>query len=206
MKSPKVLFLLYILTLFSCINNIQLNKESAKKSTFVDSVKIKEKIDRDEYLEDSIKYASVKKFVVIKKEGTHKYGGITKIEYLSIHQLINNIIKQSKKEMWTDQELSKKIGIYKKGFKGGLLNLDIERGTIGHANMDYFTLILRDLNEQEIMRHTFDSDIAETPINNDYWWNLGSVNIPNKIQYPFYVYVIDGLTSDKFKFEVRPSN
>jgi hypothetical protein len=53
------------------------------------------------------------------------------------------------------------------------------------------------------MRKELDSDIPETPIRNTQWWNLTLIKIPNKIDYPFYVYVIDDLSNGgPIKFEV----
>ncbi len=195
-----------MLNVLSCKNIKNKNvKELTNKLSFSDSVKLNIISEEQEYIKDSIQNASIKKFSVKKIQGSHKYGGNTRIKYKSLHQLLNETIKKSKKEMWTDIELSETIDTYKKGFKGGALFLDIERGTIGHANMEYYTLILQNLKEKEVMRHVFKPDIPNTPIDNDFWWNTGVVNIPQLIEYPFYVYVIDGLTSDKYKFEVIPS-
>ena len=133
-----------MLVVLSCTNIKNKNvKELTNKLSFSDSIKLKIISEEQEYINDSIQNASIKKFHFKKIQGSHKYGGNTRIKYKSLHQLLNETIKKSKKEMWTDNELSETIETYKKSFKGGALFLDIERGTIGHANMEYYTIIVK---------------------------------------------------------------
>lgn len=198
-----IFYFISILCLISCNNQIE-NKDEVPLSK-LDSFKIKRKSQEQEYLKDSIQYASIKRFIITKIEGKHKYRGKTYIEYKSLHQLLKNIKLEAKNEMWTNEKLDEKIKIYKKDFRGGMLILHVDRETIGHANMEEFTLIVKSSKDEEIMRYTFGYDAPEIPNGDDFWWNIGGKNIPTKVDYPFYVYVIDGLTSDKFKFEIKPA-
>ncbi len=128
------------------------------------------------------------------------FRGKTKLSYKSYETVVKEAKEQAAKKMWTANKLSNRIAI---AGKGGQLKLHIERSTIGAANFKYFTVVVEDSNGIEVMRKELDSDIPETPIRNTQWWNLTLIKIPNKIDYPFYVYVIDDLSNGgPIKFEV----
>ena len=104
--------------------------------------------------------------------------------------------------MWTDAKLADNIYSFKATDKDGRIQMYIERPSIGSANLEYFTIIIKDKDEKELYRETLEQDIPETPNSNDMWWNLGYAYPNIKLTPPFYIYVVDRLEDAPFKFEV----
>jgi hypothetical protein len=202
-KSTLLLLIAFGIIFFSCSsNNEQKGKENIvlqNQLYLLDSIN---KADELEFRQDSIDAKQIKGYSVKKLAGKHKYGGITKIEYKSLSQILSELEKKSKNEMWSNEEKQSKIDAYKIICKGGEIRLDIERTTIGAANTEYFSIIIKDIDEKEICRFDLDSDTPETPILNDYWWNISIQPIDKRIKTPFYIYVVDRLEDTPFKFEV----
>ena len=197
--------------LFSCNSNNGQNASGGKTSVMTDnssaiqdSIKNAEELEFQEARQDSVDAMQIKGYLVKKLSGKHKYSGVTKIEYKSLSQILSEIEKKAKKEMWTNEDKQSKIVAYKSFSKGGQIRLDIERTTIGAANTEYFSIIIKDIDEKELCRFDLESRIPETPNSNDYWWNIGIQTIEKRIKAPFYVYVIDRLEDAPFKFEVTP--
>lgn len=200
--------------LFSCNSNTgQKNKESNQTQTVdsimkyveqavVDSLKKADALALELFRQDSIDALQIKGYSVKKVSGKHKYGGYTKVEYQSLTQLIAETRKESEKEMWTKEKLQSTIDLYKSTCIGGQIRLDIERTTIGGANTEYFTIIIKDNAENELYRETLDSDVPNPSRSNDNWWNIKSCWLDKRIKAPFYVYIVDALEDAPFKFEV----
>jgi hypothetical protein len=191
--------------LFSCNTGQKSsdNQTSAKtdnSSAIQDSIKKAKEFEFQQARQDSIEATQIKGYSIKKLSGKHKYGGVTKIEYQSLAQLIDEAKQQSEKEMWTKQKLQSTINAYKSSCKGGQVRLYIERTTIGSANTEMFSVIIKDTNESELFRVELDSDIPE--YSSDNWWNYGYAYIDKRIKVPFYVYVVDKLEEAPFKFEV----
>ena len=197
--------------LFSCnINSGQRNSGTQaqnktsdnKSSELEDSIKKVNKIELAEIRQDSLDAIQIKEYSVKILSGKHKYGGVTKIQYQSLTQLIADAIKDSEKEMWSKEKLQSRIDLYKRACIGGIIRLDIERTTIGSANTEYYSIIIKDIAENELYRVDLESDIPETPNSNDYWWNIHREWIAKRIKAPFYVYVVEIGQDAPFKFEV----
>ncbi|PHR49845.1 MAG: hypothetical protein COA32_01540 [Fluviicola sp.] len=218
MKQMKpLIFAVIIITFYSCTSNSEktLKNDSVERNIAItqfqdsiqkvnDSVRKVEEFAIAQLKKDSIEDSQIKRYSVEKISGKHKYGGATKIQYKSLFQLLSEIEKKAKKEMWTYEEKKSKIDAYKSFYKGGEIRLDIERTTLGAANTKYFSIIIKDLDENELYRKDLDSNIPETPKSNDYWWNISIEGIDKRIRAPFYVYVVDKLEDAPFKFEVTP--
>ena len=180
-------------------------KDSIRKVKELEIAQIKQdSIEDAQTKQDSIEDAQIKSYSIRKISGKHKYGGVTKIEYKSLSQILSETEKKAKKEMWTSEDLQSKLESYKSIYIGGQIRLDIERITIGSANTEYFSIIIKDIDENELYRVDLDSDIPETPNSNDYWWNISIKGIDKRIRAPFYVYIVDKLEDAPFKFEVSP--
>ena len=149
---------------------------------------------------DSVKDVGIKGYLSKLFEGKHKYGGYTKVSYMNTLQLLTNARKTSIKEMWNSEKLESKIINYKNYCRGGQLRIDIGRPTIGAANTEMFTIIIKDSADIEIFRQDLDSNIPETPSADDNWWNIEIINLEKKIRPPFNVYVVDRLQDYPFKF------
>jgi hypothetical protein len=211
MKQMRILiFSVSLIAFYACTSNPErkVDKDSEDKDLIntqvQDSIRKVKELEIAQIKQDSIEDAQIKSYSIRKISGKHKYGGTTKIEYKSLSQILSETEKKAKKEMWTSEDLQSKLEAYKSLYIGGQIRLDIERTTIGAANTEYFSIIIKDLAENELYRVDLDSDIPETPISNDYWWNISIVGIDKRIRAPFYVYIVDRLQDAPFKFEVSP--
>jgi len=153
------------------------------------------------------KEKTVYEHTIIRHEGNNDIGGITNIGYESLEQIIEKIEKRAEEEMWAEEEKNNMIESFKTYAQGGIINLYITRLTIHAANLEMFTVIVRDSTDQnEIYRENIERDIPNTPrTDSDYWWNYTGVAIPVEVSGTLFVYVIDKLGGDnnKFKFEIK---
>ncbi len=178
------------------------NNSTSQKISKIDSFKQAEKLAIQQLEQDSIEALQIRGYSVKKISGKHKYGGKTTIEYKSLMQLIAETKKQADKEMWTKNQLDVTLMSLKKLSIGGQVRLDIERTTIGSANTEFFTIIVKDSAENEVFRKTFDSSVPNPSSLNDNWWNIALCSINKRIKTPFYIYIVDALEDAPFKFEV----
>ena len=211
MKQMRILiFSVSLIAFYACTSNPdrKVDKNSEVKDSIntqvQDSIKKVKELEIAQIKLDSIEDAQIKGYSIRKISGKHKYGGVTNIEYKSLSQILSETEKKAKKEMWTGEDLQSKLEAYKSLYIGGQIRLDIERTTIGAANTEFFSIIIKDLAENELYRVDLDSDIPETPNSNDYWWNISITGIDKRIRAPFYVYIVDRLEDAPFKFEVSP--
>lgn len=153
--------------------------------------------------QDSIENSQIKGYSVKKISGNHKYGGKTKIKYTSLFQMISDLEKKAEKEMMSKEDVNEQMNFFKSTSFGGQIQLDIDRGTIGAADTEGFTIIVKDINdEKELFRQKLGSKTPNYYNSSDDWWNIAIINFNKRIKAPFHVYVIDPVTSDNHKFEV----
>lgn len=170
-----------------------------------DSIKKSQQAELELFKQDSIEALQIKGYSVKKISGKQKYSGEkTTVIYISLSQYIKELNEDAKREMWTKAELESTIAKYKKYALGGIVELKIERSTIGAANTDMFTVIIKDSADIELYREELESRIPNTPNGSDNWWNVGSAFLPRRIQMPFYIYVVDKLADAPYKYEVTP--
>tara|TARA_B110000046_G_C13004294_1_gene403617 strand:- start:1797 stop:2396 length:600 start_codon:yes stop_codon:yes gene_type:complete len=145
---------------------------------------------------------------VVKLEGEVSVYSMTNIGFESYEYRLETINKTAKKEMWTEAKLEKELKFYEH-YKGGLIHLRIGRSSIGAGNTEYFTIIVKDLDENEISRRTLGSDIPSVPTGAGgadvrLWRNYGGEYLEEKIPANFYVYVVDALSdAPPYKFLVK---
>jgi len=194
-----------ITVLFSCNSNTGEkgagNQTNANKiSSKEDSInKIKE-IELVQLRQDSIDNLKIKGYSIKKLSGKDRYDGVTKIEYQSLIQLLDETRKTSEKEMWTKEKLQSTLNEKISTCKGGEVKLYIERNSIGSAETKWFSIIIKDLSEKELFRVDLENEI---PVYiTDKWVNISYYNVDKRIKAPFYVYIIDKLEEAPFKFEV----
>ncbi len=157
-----------------------------------------------ELRQDSIDASQITGYSVEKISGTHKYSGTTDIKYKSLAQLIKETTTESEKEMWTKEDLDKRISFLRNSSVGGRISLFVERRTLEAAKTNRYTVIIRDLEENEIFRKKFESTVTpEMPgVVSDDWWNADYCDIEKKIKAPFYVYIVESGQDAPFKFKV----
>lgn len=177
-------------------------KDKERAAKFTDSIQKAEVAEAEIFKQDSIDALSIKGYKIKLISGKHKYGGRTSIEYQSLFQVLAETKANAKKRMLSKEELDSKIKDVKNFNKGGRIILNVERTTISSADTENFTIIVKDKDDKEISRETFESDIPE--YGSDYWWNIAVRSISKRVKAPFYIYVVDVLEDEPFKFEVTP--
>ncbi len=133
---------------------------------------------------------------------------VTNIGYQTKEQLSVQYKQTAEKQMWTEDKLNSMLDLINNNYKGGRLALYIQRGTIAAANTEYFTIIVKTKNEEEIFRKELESNTPNSHISGsryggNYWWNFGETSIRKAIEIPFYIYVVDKLHSEIYKFEIK---
>jgi hypothetical protein len=86
---------------------------------------------------------------------------------------------------------------------GGRLILHIERSSIGAANTQYFTVIIFDRTDKEVLSRVGSDSIAEIPGSNDMWWNIMIVDLPVIYETPIKIRVVDTLSNTASEFNAR---
>jgi len=106
-----------------------------------------------------------------------------------------------------ETEKNKELESCRKYALGGAITIYLMRSTIGAANTDYFTIIVKDSLENEIYREKLPNRIPSVPESGSpFWTNWGYISIPTPLHGKNFIYVIDGLGGDnntKFKFEIN---
>lgn len=198
----KITLILTIITvLVSCSNNDNYNYINlVVKTTEIDSTEIKKLI---KFKEDSIEISKIKSYVITKISGRHKYSGKTMVSYQNFIQLTKETLSEGEKEMWSKTKIKEELSDIKSK-PGGQIRLDVTRITIDAADLEYFTIIVKDKNEKELFRKELDSSIPYPERSSDDWWNIGIISLDKIIKSGFYIYVVDELVDEVHKFEVTP--
>lgn len=156
-----------------------------------------------EFAQDSIAEAQIIEYKVTRISGSNKNGETTKVVYKSCTQLIAETNEKSQREMWTQEKLQDRINYIKSSSIGGRIILSIERLSLESANTKWFTIIVKNHDEEELFRQTLDSYVPDLEDKiDDYWWNMGTASINKKLKTPFYVYVVESGAKAPFKFEI----
>ena len=143
---------------------------------------------------------------IFRHEGNNDMSGITNVGYQTFTQVRADVETRAEKDMWTPEKKQQTLTAMDMVGGGGRIYLYIERLTIGAANTDMFSVIVRDSTDtNEIFRKDLMSDIPEVPSSgSDYWWNSTVISVPKKVSGKIFIYIIDRLGGDnnKFKFSV----
>ena len=202
------LFFIVTVTVFASSSKQQKFKSEQEREAkaiereIQDSIAKQEKIAQ-EYQKDSLEQSKIVSYSVNKISGSHKYGGITKIQYQNFVQLMKDELEEAKKQMKPDSEVQEIVSLIKSDC-AGRIRLDVTRNTIGSANLEYFTIIVKDKNDKEIYRKELEDEIPNPSYGSDDWWNIGIESIPNMKNQEFYVYIVDELDDAVHKFKVTP--
>ena len=208
MKITKVFAVAMFTLLFNSCNKTEnkkgpvLDLKAIKEQATKDSIAKAELAEIDLAKEDSIKALDIKGYLVNKISGNHKYGRTIKVEYQSLSQVLDELRSTAKREMWTDHNLKSDLSFYRSIAKGGVVTLDINRGTRGAANSDNFSVIIKDIDEKEIFRKDFVKNRPTYSSKSDGWWTYCYASIDKRVSAPVYIYVIDKLADAPFKYKV----
>ncbi|MEO0108805.1 MAG: hypothetical protein ABIK62_06505 [candidate division WOR-3 bacterium] len=136
--------------------------------------------------------------------------GHTWIDYKSPRQLEDELAKEAQLKMWSESEVAKRRCWIP---AGGEVVVHISRGTLGSANTRWFTVIVKD-GDRELVRRQGEEDIPDWNPPSLYdrsatsgeWWNLMVVSIPEPLERPINVYVIDDILKKRFEWTVIPED
>lgn len=128
----------------------------------------------------------------------------TEVEYLSHDYLVKETKKKSEVEMWTDSKFSEEQSYLP---KGGLIKIQITASTIGHANTEYWSYIIQDMEGNEIIRQHGEDNIPNhtTSSYGTTWWNIDVVYLKDELSGPIKLFVIDELMSKRSEFIIYPN-
>ena len=140
---------------------------------------------------------------ILRLAGDNNSKGITNIDFKTLEQIKEEIVKKSESEMWTLDKKKTELDFYNKNVFISI-DLYITRRTIGSANFKFYSIIVNDSNENEIYRTDFEEAIPNVPLSgSDYWWNFTQINLPKEIKGKNFIYIIDQIQSKRFKFEIN---
>lgn len=203
----------FVLTMLSCSSGTESKtsdsfegKEATKQGVVEDSLMNLDSKVLALAMQDSIETCHITGYSVKKISGQHKYGGVTKVQYMNLQQVLQKLKADGEKQMETPEMMKEKVMAYKSTSLGGQIQLDVERITIGAADLKQFTIIVKDVEEKELFRKDLESSVPEYSSSNDNWWNLDLIQVGNKLPAHFFVYVIDRLEDAPFKFEVNATS
>jgi hypothetical protein len=180
----------------------QQKKQQLEEKKLADSL-AREQEKVEQFKKDSTDLGLIKSYSVKKISGSHPYGGSTKVSYQNFVQLMKDELIEGRKEMKSEDEISDILNIFKEN-QSGRIQLDITRNTIGSANLEYFTIIIKDKAEKEIYRKELEWNSPNPSYSSDDWWNIGLEEIPNMKNQEFFVYVVDELDDVAHKFLITP--
>ena len=128
-----------------------------------------------------------------------------RIEYKSYKNLVNDIKKEAKLRMWSQNKINYEIQSLP---KGGLILIHVSSNTIDSANTKWWEYIVLSLNGKEILRKRGSNNIPNFTTSRTsatIWWNIDVVPLTNDNSQPFKVFVIDILSNKRSGLVVYPN-
>lgn len=117
------------------------------------------------------------------------------------HQRHSNLGSITNLAYLNNDQLKKKYG---KESPGGAIELYITRRTESRANYKWFFVVIRGEDDNEkLMEIDLKYQASQLPDANG-WWNFTTVLLPERVKFPFYIYVNDRQSQhlSDFKFMV----
>lgn len=118
-------------------------------------------------------------------------------------ELVSDLKQKSKREMWTEDELERKLTALP---DGGYLYITVKALTIDAANPKYWRFIVQDHNGNEILRQDGDDVVANYEVTGTetIWSSIDLVGVDQRLDKSFNVFVIDRVDSQRFEFTIQP--
>jgi len=136
---------------------------------------------------------------------TYNYSPITAIGYKSLEILEANFTKVGDAKKWTPEVIEENIKNLKEIAIGGQLQLYLTRYTEDQANLRWYFIIIRGIDDKgKLFEYNIPYKAPQNPVNSG-WWNYTTIDIPVELPSSFYVYVnnkVSGYLSD-FKFLIE---
>lgn len=143
------------------------------------------------------------KHTIMRHMGKNEPDRVTNICYQTKEQLAETARLQAVDQMWTNEKLAQHIDYYNLEAPGGRVTLFVERPTISSADLDAFSIIVRDSTDVNEIIHI---DLpSETPnYTASTWYNTAFINLKEEVSLPIIIYLVDrfGGYNNKYKFTV----
>ncbi len=141
---------------------------------------------------------------ILRLEGENISTSITNVGYQSIEQIKDELLKKAEREMWTEAKKKQTIYSYGRLFPGGRVSVYLTRSTNQKADAENFELIIHDKDDKENFRTELKPNATDpVDLEDGRYSNYTTELINKKIELPFFIYIIDKVSSKKFKFEVK---
>lgn len=192
--------IIFIMGFVSCGRNK--TADDIRKETeriLQDSVKINDEL----FKKDSLNSLNIKGYEVKAISDTvTSYYTTVQVEYISLVEIVKDDYFRAAKNMWTSEKLNGLLEAHKSLCKGGKIKVNIVAKCHSEADISNYSIVIKNMQEKELYRHIFEESPPVAGYRTNEYYNLGYFNIPEKINFPVYIYIIDELSEGgpmKFK-------
>jgi len=128
---------------------------------------------------------------------------VTNVGYKDLAQLKDETNQLATNEDWPGEKLDDALLALEDDARGGRIYVYIERKENDRARSNYFFVVLRDKNEEEVYKSNVEGNEPQFG-DFGFWSNYFVLDVPIELAYPFYIYVDDRKSRNlsDFKFEV----
>lgn len=135
-------------------------------------------------------YSVTKDFGQINRNpAAYNFFPITAVSYKDFNQLKEQLESVAAENNWSTEKLRQEIITLQDTAPGGELQIYISRYDENQANFRWYFVILRGRDDKGKL---WEKEIGYQSPENPYergWWNYTTLNIPIKLETPFYVYL-----------------
>jgi hypothetical protein len=130
-------------------------------------------------------------------------GEVTNIGYYSMNQILETIGSKWKRQRVDSETVKATVDSLKQVAAGGYVYLYLERFKENRANLQYYSVIIRDKDDNTVYSKYFKYKAASITATRSTWWNYIVTEIPVELEFPFYVYVNDKQSQHLSSFKFR---
>ena len=212
MRHLTIFFLIISLTLLFISACTESNRQTRQVEKDLDAKHLAATEAEERRLQDLLD-ADKSKFSIGQRSSSHgstieaiETKAKARIEYKSYKNLVNDIKKEAKLRMWSQNKINYKIQSLP---RGGNILIHVFSNTIDSANTKWWEYIVLSLNGKEILRNHGSNSIPNFTTSRrtsaTEWWNIDDLPLTNDNSQPFKVFVIDILGNKRSGFIVYPN-
>lgn len=138
---------------------------------------------------------------ITKIEGKDPYHR-TNILYKTFNQVFDDVNSVVALDGLSEEERSEAVNIYQGIAAGGQIALFLDRATPEQADLENFSITITDLAESNII---YSETLESSPgryYSLDIWYNYVTVEIPNQVEGPFMVTIMDSANNTLYKYVI----
>ena len=145
-------------------------------------------IDQEERIING--YSVTKDFGQLNRNpAAYNFFPITAVSYKDLNQLIRELERKAEEEKWDSEKLRDEMIHLQDKASGGQLQIYISRYEEQLANFRWYFVIIRGEDDKGKL---FEKELGYQAPQNPYqrgWWNYITLDLPIKLEVPFYVYL-----------------